>query len=491
MALPVSPAPKSDDVAVHGWAGLTVRVAWTLLTAGVRVRPEVLDAARRHALYHIPPSTELPKAEDRAGHLVRRFVAQARGRPYADAWPSDAEMVLTDRWARSFAGLRDRTAHVVFRLHYGDEKSLAQVEQKLGVDRIAVEAARGGLREVLRGVARVDGVPLDTWPAERLDRVLNRLAAWSPDACPPTWDVVNGAHRAHLQACARCSRMLRLVTAGILDHSDLTPPTLKARPRESTAVLALHFHPDGRAHRASLAAALPTGAHAIGDDLLLVDARQPALVRETLALAAEVALPARQHLRGAVLEGAGEWTRFGPVGPLATAAAAEVRTRGWGVVDGIGALPDALPAPPDAWNAWGAVAGLAATAGLAIWLAQLASPGPSPGIDVDFTSTARGTWTRFDVPEARRVHLVGLEDGHPRAVLVSDTAADKASLAIGDGTYRALVPGAEVLLVAAAGPLPMAELIAEASRSTDAPLSALAREILRREPGAAVFQHGR
>lgn len=491
MALPVSPAPKSDDVAVTGWSGITVRVAWTLLACGVRIRPEVLDAARAHVILHLAPSTDLPKAEDRADHLTRRFVAQARNQVLADPWPADAEMPLTDRWARA-VDVRDRTSQAVYRLHYGDHKSLAHVERKLGVDRVAVEAARAGLREVLRRVARDDGVPLDTWPADRLDRVLARLAAWAPDACPPMYDVVNGAHRAHVRVCTRCNRMARLVAAGQLEASDLQAPTLRARPRGDVSVLALHLHPDGRAHRGQLAAALPVPCVPVGDDLLLVEASDRDRIRDTLALAAEVGLPERQHLRGALLHGPGQWSTFGPLGPIGAQAVQEVRSRSWGVVDGMGALPEALPAPPSAWNAWGIVAGLAVAAAFAVWLASTGSPAHRSAAHVRFVDTDQGTWAAFDVPEPAQVHVLALQEGRVRPVFVSRSPADKATLATGDGSYRTRVPSADVLLVATDGGLSLDALIASpAVLGSAAPLSALAREILRIEPHAEVFLHGR
>lgn len=491
MALPVSPPPKSDDVASHGWAGITVRIAWTLLSAGVKVAPATLDAARQHALFHIPPTTSLPHAEDRAAALTRAFIAQARGRALADPWPADAEMALSERWVRAIQGIRDRASQVVFRMHYGDHRSLEQIEAKVGLDRVAAEAARAGLREVLRGTARADGVPLDTWSAERLDRVLARLAGWAPDCCPPAWDVVNGAHRAHVKSCARCNRMVRLVSTGALDASDLQAPTLKARPRGQLTLLALHFHPDGRAHRAELARAIGARTHALGDDLLLVESGATEALRQTLALAAEVAAPAREHLRGALLTGPGAWSAYGPLGPLAASAPHEVRSRAWGAVDGVGALPERLPEPPTAWNAWGAVGGLALTASLVLWFAATTAGSAPVAVDARFTPGRDGTWARFDVPEHAHVHLFGARDGRATPVLLSSSPADKGELAVGDGSYRALVPSEDVLLVSTDRPLDLERALAALPVGDPSPLPALSREILRMDPGAHVFLRGR
>ncbi len=503
MALPVSPAPRSDDVAHHGWPGLTVRIAWTLLSSGVKIRREVLDAARTHALYHLPPATDLPHAEDRAAHLTRQFVAQARGQLHRDPWPGDAAMPLTDRWARAIDSIRDRVTDAVFRMHYGDQRPLSYVERKLGVDRVAIDAARGGLREVLRRAARRDGLPLDAWSNDRLDRVLARLAAFAADQCPPMYDVVNGAHRSHVRVCPRCNRMVRLVNAGALEVNDLQAPSLRARPRERTRVLALHFHPDARLHRERVQEALTAldgpiegrgAAHPVGEDLLLVDVSTPGPVEEVLRVAAEVGMPERQHLRGAIVEGPGCWTRFGPLGPLGESARQEVRTRSWGVVDGIGTLPDALPAPPSATLSWGIVGLLGLAAGLAFYLAVQTAPPGMPGPDVDFVpgsaGGSSGTWAHFDVEESQMVHLIGSTGGTPEPVLISQTAADKARLAVGDGSYRALVPGEAALLVASDLPIDISPLIAT-SRASSAPLQTLSAEIRRMQPSAHVFLHTR
>jgi hypothetical protein len=485
MALPVSPAPRSDDVAVHGWPGITVRIAWTLLSHGVKVRAEVLDAARQHVYHHLQPSTPLPQAEDRAGELTRAFLATARNKELADPWPADAEMPLTDRWARAIEHLRDRTTRAVFRLHYGDSRSLAFVEQKLGVDRVAVEAARAGLREVLRRAARQDGLPLDAWPPERLDRVLARLAAWAPDHCPPMYDVVNGAHLAHVRVCPRCNRMVRLVSAGVLEVDHLQAPTLRARSRGELDLIVVQFHPDARFQRQRVLDALPKGTHPLGDELLLVPGEHAEEAYRVLAMAAEIGRPERHLLRGARVRVSGGWTRFGPVGPGVQLGLADVRSRPWGTVDGYGTLPEPLPAPPSARWAWVGTALVAATALLAVGLAAAPADGAPPLDTVTFVPAGDGTWARFDVPETHSVLLVGAPGGALEPVLSGGSAVEKAQVAVGDGSYRAHVPGQRALLVASADPFDADALTAVAERAID-PLEALVVEIRRQHPRARV-----
>lgn len=486
MALPVSPPPKSEDVAVHGWSGITVRIAWTLLSAGVKIRPQVLDAARRHVLFHLAPGTPLPAAEDRAAHLTRQFIASARHKQRADKWPADAEMPLTERWARAIDHLKDRASRAVFRMHYGDNRSLAYVENKLQVDRLTVDAARAGLREVLRRAARQDGLPLDNWEPERLDRVLSRLASWAPDHCPPMYDVVNGAHHAHVRACPRCNRMLRLVNAGVLEVDDLQPPTLRARPRGSVELLVLHFHPDGRCHRTRLQEALPVDSHTLGEDLLLVHATDTADLHDVLAMAAELGRPVRHHLRAARVSGDGAWTALGPIGPAVELGLADVRSRAWGTVDGYGNLPEPLPKPPSARGAWFATAGLAAAALFSIWLAAAPATGATPPETVRFVPSGQGTWAAFDVPEDHHVALVGALGGGLETVLAGDTILEKSRVAVGDGTYRAHVPGKAALLVSSSEALDLASLL-EGAESAVSPLDALHAGLKRSHPDARVF----
>lgn len=488
MALPISPPPKSDDVAIHGWAGITVSVAWTLLTLGVKVRREVLDAAREHVLYHLSPTTSLPLAEDRAAHLTQRFVASARGKLLEDPWPADAEMSLTERWVRAIQALRDRTTRAVFRMHYGDNRPLDHICARLELDPVSVDAAREGLREVLRKAARQDGLPLDAWPAARLDRVLTRLAAWAPDSCPPTYDVANGAHRTHVQACPRCNRMVRLMHAGTLELQDLLPPTLRARPTTELTMLVLHFHPAGRAHRDALKRSLPGDPVAIEDDLLLLPVGERSSLFEVLRLAAELKRPERHLLRGVVLTGPGGWSRFGPLGPLGRKASREVLNRAWGVIDGLGALPEPLPEPPSASLAWVAVGGLAMAAAGALWFATLTSPGGASGTFADFVPHEGGLYARFDVPEDRLVTVISFEGRNPQIVLAGTSVADKASVAVGDGSYLAHLPPGEALLFTHSTPIDLDPLLNQARTAAD-PLAALSEAVITAYPGTTLFRH--
>lgn len=474
--LPISTPPPPTDVAVCGWAGITIRVAWELLACGARVRPAVLRDARDHVLLHLSPTTPVAHAEDRAATLTREFVARARNAPIRGSWLQDGEMPLSPRWRRALEQSLTPLSAALLRYHYADGHGLPQLERMMRVDQVSLEAARGGLREVVRRAACDDGLPLDTWGADRVDGLLRRLAAFSLGPCPPLHEILEGLHDPHLRRCARCDRANRLLRGGVLTTADLVPPKLGARPSQTVDVLAVHFHPDGRHHRAALVAEADVPLFPVDEDLLLLDAEREEEVRALLILAAEVASPPRELLRVARLEGPGRWSQHGLLGPLAQQARDVVRSRAWGTVEGMGELPAALPEPPSAGRAWmgtGLTVALAAVAMLA-WLRPDVRDGSER---VQFTPARGGVWATFDVEEDERV-LVIRDDGQGLAVLhASASAADKAEWATGDGGYRVHTTGKGVLLASTRREWPALEpLIAEASASSD-PLETLARRL--------------
>jgi hypothetical protein len=488
MALPVSPAPRSEDIAVHGWHGITVRVAWTLLALGIKVRPAVLRDAREHVLLHLDKATSLPIAEDLATQLAARYVARARGRWTADPWAQDAAMPLSPRWRRAVERAIDPVGDLVFRKHFGDGRPLEWIESRHGVDRLALEGARSGLREVIRRQAGIDGVPLAEWPSERLDRTIGRLAAWSPGPCPPLLELLEGAHREHTVGCTRCDRTVRLVRGEVLTPEDLVPPSLGARPDKTASVLLLQVHPDGRRHRAALARELPAPVLLLGEDLLALDGATAGDAARALVLAAELGVPGRDHVRGAVVEGPGAWSRQGLLGPLLDRGEAEARLRPWGTVDGIGELPGSIPEPPSARSWWMGVAVLAAM-GLALlrWSTLPAEAATDRGLDVAFTEGRGGIWAEFDVDETAVVTVVRLTgDGELEVVSAGEGAGDKAIFATGDGRFRLHAPGRGVLLVATERPLVGLRSLLDAAQQRPDPLAELATAIAAAAPNADV-----
>lgn len=495
MALPVSPAPKSDDVVVHGWSGITVRIAWTLLARGVKVRPQVLRDARHHVMLHLEPHVPLTHAEDLAAALTEAFVERARGRQVSDPWPQDMRMPLSPRWRRALDRSSTQLAEVLFRKHYGDNRGLEQLERKLKVDRVALEAARGGLREVVRRAAATDGVPIDQWPGERIDRLLVRLAAFAPGPCPPLLDVVEGGFREHTATCIRCDRTVRLLRSSILTVEDLIAPSVGARPSGTAHVLALHLHPDGRHHRRALRDELLAEGgielFPVGEDLLFVDASGPERIHEVLRIAAELGCPHRDHVRAALLVGPGAWTRHGLVGPLVERAEHEVRHRTWGLVDGFGELPPPLPPPPSARPWWMFAAslaiGCAMVGGMALRPVEVSA---RDTLTVDFTAGRGGVWAAFDLPEEACLGVVREVQGRLEVVHASARPTDKVVYALGDGGYRLHTEGEALLIVSSARPVDVEGLARRASEAPD-PLERLAELVRDADPSADLGLHRR
>jgi hypothetical protein len=485
MALPVSPPPRSDDVAVQGWSALTIRIAWILLTNDVKVRPAVLKDARTHVLYHLGRNASLPHAEDQATTLTTRFVHNARGRRCNDTWSVDAQMPLSPRWRRALDRSLSPVSELVFRKHYGDNRSLSALETQLQIDRVTLDGLLGGLREVVRHAATNDGVPLDQWSNARVDELLTRLAAWSPGPCPPLLDVIEGAHREHVTSCCRCDRTVRLVRASIVTIEELLPPTLGARPSGEVKVLALHFHPDARSHRRGLAADLPVTSYPIGDDLLLMDATRMDEIAVLLRTAAELGIPEAKHLRGAVVTGPGAWSRHGLLGPLTEVAEREARFRGWGQIDGMERLPDILPEPPSARRLGAAVAALALCTLVLVSLAFPAAKNPALfPIESSFTAGRGGIWTEFDVGEDAVITLVRLGENGLELVTQSHSPSDKAAYAVGDGSYRLHTPGGGVLVVSSENTVTDVTSLMNAADASENPLLVLSQLVKKSHPAA-------
>ena len=459
MALPVAPPPKPKDIVVLDWAGLTVRIAWTLIRLKVNLSSEVLNEARIHTFFHLDRGIVPTTAQDLAEHLTEEFVARARGNTPDDPWSQDWDMPLSPRWRRAVDEALDQAADLVFRKHYGDHKRLEALATDVDIE--ALQSAQSRLREVVRRIAVADGFPMEDWAAPRIDRLLRRLAAWSPGPCPATHDLTQGFHRAHVAHCPRCERLVRLVKSRLLASEELSPPSVGARPTKTVQVIAIQIHPEGRRFRGALTEELGVPVYPAGQDLVLINAVHLDTVGSVLRMAAEVGSPPRHMVRGALLEGPGMSCPRAILGPLPERAAHEVLNRSWGTVEGIGELPPELPEPPSAAGAWGAAVGVAIVA----IVAAFAVNGPAPAADppwlqAEFVEGRGGLWATFDVPDEAWVTIVALPpQGGLRVVFESTSAADKAELAVGDGRYRLHTTGTGLMLASHPGPLPNLEAI--------------------------------
>lgn len=473
-------SPSNDDVAIGGWAGLTTRIAWTLLCHKVSIRPQVLRDARDHVLFHLPPDCPLPQAEDLAEHLTTQFIFHARGEQYQAPWPQDSGMPLSPRWRKAIEISLSPLSEAVFKLHYCSDQPSHIIEKRLKVDVAAIEATKGGLREVIRQIASGDGISLNKWPTERVDRLLRRLASYCPNPCPPLATVLRGGHQDHVHQCVRCERTLRLISARILSVEDLVPPQLGARPTKEVCVLVLHFQPEGRHYRDALLQELPHPSIPLGSDILFVDGANLEDVDRTLSLATEIGRPPRHQIRGKVLNGPGCWSRHGLLGPLGSAAKEQVLATPWGSIEGIGSLPEALPQPPMPKKSWAVVAALALlTLTSAYTVTSIAEETRSSELKVVFNEGRGGIWAHFNTRPLNHVALISTQNDTLSVQFVTNLPGDLQKYATGDGSYLTHTPGTGIIVIA--NPEPFQELNshlrkAEASKHPAHTLSKILQE---------------
>lgn len=491
MPHPTTARPRGQDIAHNGWAAITVRVAWVLLRMGVAVRPAVLKDARDHVLLNLPRATSVVEAEDRAEQLVEGFVTRAKGTGRSRSRGVARELALSTSWRSELERSLSPAASSVLYLHYADGFDLPTVSRESGHDLLALEAAQEGLREVVRVAAASDGVPIDGWTELQVDRLLHRLASMGRYDSPDLAEVAQGKHAGWVHRCVRCRRTWTLVSRGVLTPEDLVPP-LAPRPGDRARVLAIHFQPAGRVHRKRLAKEMPGIAFPLGDDLLLVDAAQLEEAQDVLIMAAEVGRPDRDHVRAAMLEGPGRWSRHGLVGPLVDRVEVATGAMPWGIVDGLGELPEALPRAPSARPAWLAVAVLALlTFGI---LREVFRPLPAPvdhPLEVSASAGRGGVWVAFDVDEAAWVFVVRQRQGKLELLLDSEHMADKIAHATGDGSYRLHTEGEAVLVASASHRLNTFPEMVSAAQAGQQPLVALRSAIHSASPTTDVWTYTR
>jgi hypothetical protein len=473
---------SAEDIAAADWAGLTVRVAWTLLREGLRIRPALLKDARDHVLYNLEPGLEPSRAEDWAEAHTLRFVARARKKNFEDPWKQDWSMPISPRWHRAMEHALTRLTSTLFKVHYGDGYSLDYLEKNRKIDRVALEAGRGGLREILRRAGCADGLPFDQWRSDRLDRLLTRLAAYSPGPCPAVSEVIDGQHRDHVARCTRCNRMFRLVRQEHISPAELVPPLSGARPSGAVKVLAVHFHPEGRQHREAVMRETRVFSFPVGEDLLCIDYSDPPPVHDLLVLAAEVGRPSRDHLRTVLVEAPGRFSGHGLIGPAVDRAEIEVRSRPWGIVDGLGDLPAPLPTPPSARRWWTGVAGLTIVCTLLSGFAFApARPATSYPVEVEFTGARGGAWAEFKVDNLANISVFQVNNGTLSTVLDGQSPLAKAEFAVGDGAYRLHIPGTAAILASSKVPID-AQALVQASAKAANPVEDLRDRIENLDP---------
>lgn len=487
MALPHLSAPVEDRNRL--WLPVTIRVAWELLLARVRIRPAVLADAREHVLRCLPSGLGEEEAEALASVYTRDYLARARhGRYQRPPLEPDLGIPVPRAWRDRLNHGLDPVADAVLRMHYGDGLAINEVERHAAIHAAVLEGAREGLREAMRAIAAHDGQPIEGWPDARVDQLLSRVATMAGPSCPGPAGLLSEAGREHAGRCPRCSRGVRLIRQGVISPQDLFLPEgegLVAPGR--VAVAAVLLHPDGRKHRDAVGELLDPLGLELGQDGWLLPAEElPALIPALRELA-EAGTPPRHQLRGAVVEGPGRWRKGVILGPVPVAALEEARSRPWAEIDRVGELPLPLPPPPSAAGWWAGAAVAAAAAILAGFVVlRPATPEPFSEIEAAWTRQESGWDLRFDLDDLATVDVV-VQDDLGLRVDQRGVRAEKGSWATGEGDFKLALPAARAALIASDGQGvgDLEELVAAARVSAD-PVEALAKLVRERHPTATV-----
>ena len=467
------------------WTAVTVRVAWTLMMEGIRVRSAILGDARDHVLFCLPPGAAADEAEQRASTLTLAYLSLAKGEPIRrQVVNSTADVHIDHGWRARLSAVLDPVADAVLRLHYGDGMSIEAVERTAAIDACTLVASQDGLRCVVRDIAITEGQPAACWPDARIDQLISRVANLPQPGCPPPMDILSDLHRTHADACPRCARSVRLIRGGVIAPSDLVAPA-DGGGDPQVVIGAVLLHPDARRLRRKLKRALGATAVRAGEDVWIMSKEELTRAGPALrALVAEGVIP-RHHLRGAVVRGPGRWSGQTLLGPTAVEAIESARARPWSEVDTLGELPPPRPAPPTAMR-WWAASGLLMV--LALWVGVqtfgIQSHIPDVPIEASFVEVEDGWEITFDVDDMAVLDIVALGESGPTLVHAS-VRAQRGEWATGSGNYRVYVPEETVILLASeAGIEGLAALVAK-SRAEAVPMEALEAWVRTQHPTVA------
>lgn len=452
------------------WQPVTVLSAWSLAMARVRVRPELLADVREHVLRCLPETVRVADLTEAVPPLVTDYIKRVRKGRYVRAEPTPAapEWTLTDEEAQGIFADLDPLAEAVVRLHYGDRLSLRAVADHIRVDEARLRTCREGLREHLSVHLGFEEPPGEGGWTDRLDARWRLLADRPKPGCPGPLGLTTDAGLRHADRCAPCGRAARLIRGGVLQPRDLFRPPGAMVDSAQVEVLALLVHPDGRRHHGALEAALGPTVRPAGPDAWLVPGEAIPTVLKALHALAEQGTPARHHLRGAVLEGPGRWSRGVLLGPLGVAAIEAARARPWADLGGLAELPVPLPPPPSAAGWWGGAA-LAAAAALAVGVVTMLpeTNRPATPVEAAFSPTAGGWHVRFDTEDLATVDVVTLRDD-ALTIALRDIRSGKGAWATGAGDYALSVHGDDIAVISSPSGLDALESwVLHASRQPD------------------------
>jgi hypothetical protein len=467
-----SPSSQIQRVGPTLWVVVTVRVAWNLMMAGVRVRAATLKDARDHVMLSLPAGLSSDQAEEMVGLLACEFLGRMKGekiqRQVAEA---DLDFSVPTTWRTDLIRSVDPVGDAVLRLHYGDGMSMDDVGRTAAIGALVLSDARENIRKRVRDMARKEGTPLGGWSDGRIDQLIGRIANVPEPGCPEPMSILSDPYREHVDRCPRCSRAVRLIRGGMIAPSDLVQPT--DHSLTLTDVAAIVLHPDARKVRRRLEKTLGPSALRAGSDAWLMSEQELRTVSTALRnLVVDGHLP-RHHIRGAVIHGPGRWSGDVLLGPVAVSALESARSRPWSEVDTLSELPPPRPAPPSAWR-WWLVAGLMAV-GATIMGVKVFGPQqmrPQMPIEAEFTSVEDGWEIIFDAEDMAVIDFIAITENGPTLVH-NDVRANRGQWATGEGNFRIYVPGTSVAIVASEDGLPDLEGLVKRSKLEPSPMISL------------------
>lgn len=472
--------PSSRHQTDTVWYAVTVRVAWDLMVAGVRVRPNVLQDARDHALCSLPKGLGVDEAEHCASALTRSYLERVtEGRYRRDTSGSDLSVHADRSWRTQLFEAVDPVGDAVLRMHFGDGLDMEGVERTAAIDGAVLGGAKEGIREAMRAIADADGHGVTEWTDVQVDALIARVVCMAAPGCPEVADLMTHGAAMHVDQCTRCSRAVRLIRGGILSAADLLNQPVDFEPIELATVL---LHPDGQKHRKRLQRLMVDIAVPAGTDVWLLDARDLRKIEADLRVLAVEARPPRHHTRGAVVSGLGRWSGKTLLGPVAMEALAAARARPWGVIEGLDELPAPRPPPPRATRWWVSAtlcAIASVVAGVEVFMP--AEPPPITPIEVHFKRIDPGWDVRFDADELAIIDVLILGAEGPE-LLHASVGVKKGQWATGEGDFHFAVKSDTVALIASETGIPNLAQRVMQSRGQPEPMAAIASWIRQMHP---------
>ena len=459
------------------WVPVTIRIAWDLHMAKINMRLNVLQAARTHVFSYLDPDVSVDVAERLAGVYTADFIERIEHKKYQrPKWNPDIDLDFSVEWREQLIERLDSMAKRVFWLLYSDGLSQDKVAKRITKPIRVVENLIAAIRSEMRTLALERGVNLQEWSDSRMDQAIEYVAriATNMDIVPD--EILTNKGKKYTRVCPRFRRAYYLMKNGVLAAHDLEIPE-ESQFVDRSKMLALLLNPQMRKYSSTISKSLEGLAISVDGEAWLIPEENVDDVRDILCYLAEESTPPRQHLRGAMVVGPGEWFDDVVLGPLPIRCLEAARSRPWESIDGIGELPLPLAPPPKAtkWWLFAAISTLLSVSSLA-WALEAKDPEVRYPVHADFYRSIQTVDVRFDVGELAYVTVVRLSNGLLSIEEQWDISG-KGEIATGDGRYYLRVDAPQIAVISSATPLENLPSLLQAAQIAEDPLTALATHI--------------